>query len=88
MHFLCRNFLTFDPAGALAPCPRHRLDAYVAASLRLEQLSHYVPGLADDRARFAGLKAAADEAEQQLAQRGARGSDFDRDKFERMYALL
>jgi hypothetical protein len=45
-------------------------------------------GLADDRARFAGLKAAADEAEQQLAQRGARGADFDRDKFERMCVLL
>jgi hypothetical protein len=51
-------------------------------------MSHFVAGLADDRARFAGLKAAADEAEQQLAQRGARGSDFDRDKFERMYVLL
>lgn len=45
----------------------------------------FCSGLADDRARFAGLKAAADEAEQQLAQRGARGADFDRDKFERMY---
>ena len=43
--------------------------------------------LADERARFAGLKAAADEAEQQLAQRGVRGADFDRDKFERMYVL-
>ena len=51
-------------------------------------MSHFVAGLADDRARFAGLKAAADEAEHQLAQRGARGSDFDRDKFERMYVLL
>jgi hypothetical protein len=44
--------------------------------------------LADNRARFAGLKAAADEAEQQLLQRGARGADFDRDKFERMCVLM
>ena len=48
-------------------------------------LTRRFSGLADDRARFAGLKAAADEAEQQLAQRGARTADFDRDKFERMY---